>query len=272
MSMSTELRITVGQESPATPNTVVSAKELLSRVNRRLYRYGKAYTQKVDLRPDSGQVVTVYALTNNWVNRNAYRMAMKAWLENTKEERAAAGKNTARWLDFQCSHAPTGYSAGKPVVYDRQTLAATTLIGGEHVGSRVAKDDGTEMTFSWTEPGAALKFNLIEEYDKAGRVLQTPEDSETTLAYQALNSDDMVNTIYERVQEDGDLPPYEPDTFSNGIWTKIATLDASDAQRLSTGYFEALCGVIALEVYNGNGDITVCYKPGKYKGVHALDI
>lgn len=250
---------------------------MLSPINHRLYREGRTYVQKVDLDPNSTQVVEVYALADTWMIHKAWKLAYDTYMKNTQEERAIAGKNAARWADFMVSVSISGFGEARPVQYNSLTLAPAVFGAGEFEISQVSLDNGTDYAFSWTATSGAF-FNILEEYDLAGRTQQSPEDSETVMPYQILNTDDLDSTIYRHVQEDGDLPPYNADSLSAGtIWVHIGTLNAqqaTNAQKLSTGFFRAPCGIVLLKGYGpglaeGDEDISITYQKGSYKGVEA---
>jgi hypothetical protein len=276
MAQPTQRTIRIGQSSPAAGNTICRAKQLLSPINHRLYREGRTYVQKVDLDANSTQVVEVYALADTWMVHKAWKLAYDTYMLNTQEERAIAGKNAARWADFSIGCTVTGFGAAKPIQFDGLTLASTIYTAGEFPLSEVSLDNGTDYTFSWTATSGST-FNVIGEYDLAGRTQGSPEDSETVMPYQALNTDDLDSTIYRHVQEDGDFPPYNPDSLGGTTpLVHIATLNAQqsiNAQKLSTGFFRAPCGIVLLKGYapvdDASQDVSITYKAGSYKGVDA---
>ena len=83
----------------------------------------------------------------------------------------------------------------------------------------------------------------------------------------------------EALQARGNAPPYSATTFPS-VWVKVATLavDASGAQKLSTGFFDAPCGLVHLNALGGadfqdvnslRNNVAVTFAKGDYKGVSA---
>jgi hypothetical protein len=72
----------------------------------------------------------------------------------------------------------------------------------------------------------------------------------------------------------GNSPPYDGNNFNARVWVKIATLDAATAHgKLSTGYFNAPCGLVAVQPSAPSTAITaqlsMTVQSGDYKGVKA---
>ena len=105
--------------SGAAANTLVDTGRFLSVLNRRLYRMGRNYEAKVDLRNDYAGQVEVYVLRDDWVVQKAYQMAYQAYLDNTMEEReGSTGTNVARWEDFRVQSGLTlALNTGLPVLH-----------------------------------------------------------------------------------------------------------------------------------------------------------
>ena len=69
-------------------NTLVDMARNLSVLNRRLYRYGRNYNVKVDVRHDyAGPAIEVFALRDDWAVQKAFQMAYQVYLDNVMEER-----------------------------------------------------------------------------------------------------------------------------------------------------------------------------------------
>jgi len=258
--------------------TVGDAGKLFSIVNRRLYRYGKQYTLKVDLDVDvsvgADVMVEVYALRNNWDNQRAYALAKKTYDEAYAEERALGKGQIARWSDFRITHGVNSATDLDPVLYDRDTLAATVLNQGEHAAS-VVDVGGSNKTFTWGSAGGS-ELSVVAEWDNAGNVSNSPASISTTAPYAGVNSDDLTSNEMTALGNRGDAPPYA-NTGGGDIYVKVATLyyrpGATGMSRLSTGFFPALCGTFVLKSNTAlnNGQVRVTAKLGDYKGLHALD-
>jgi len=258
--------------------TVGDAGKLFSIVNRRLYRYGKMYTLKIDLDVNvtvgADIQVDVYALRNNWDNQRAYALAKKTYDEAYAEERALGKGQIARWSDFRITSGVNGAAELDPVTYDRDTLATTVLNHGEHAAS-VVDVGGSNKTFTWGSAGGS-ELSVLTEWDHAGNVSNSPASISTTAPYAGVNSDDMTSNEMTALGNRGDAPPYS-NTTGGDIYVKVATLyyrpGATGMSRLSTGFFPALCGTFVLNTNAAlsNGSVRVTAKLGDYKGLHALD-
>lgn len=280
MATPTQRTIYIGTDTGTPgPTTTIIAKQLLSPVNHRLYRSGRTYVQKIDLDPESTNRIEVYALADTWMTHGAWRLAFETYKKHNAEEIKAAGKNRGRWSDFQVAF-ELG-NVGRPLQFD-SGFAGVVFTAGEFEDSTVADEGGTDFTFNWIS-SAGTNFNIIAQYDLAGRTQNTPEDIETTLPYATLDNDSLDATIFQNIQDHGNEPPYNADTIpSTAPLVKIATLQgqynqagntSEGIQKLSTGYFRAPCGIVVLRGNLGSahtGDVSVTYKEGNYKGVHAL--
>lgn len=274
--MPTQRKIYIGtNDGTPGPTTTIQAKRMLSPINHRLYRSGRTYVQKIDLDPNSTNRIEVYALADTWMVHNAWKLAFETYNKFNADEIKAAGKNRARWSDFQ-----VGFDIGNVGLPSQYTLAfAQSNFGaGEFDISTVADESGTDLTFDWLF-ASATQLNILSQYDLKGRTQNTPEDFETSIPYQTLDQDALDSSVFEDIQDHGNQPPYNADDISAGTpLIKIATLQADYAggrsnQRLSTGYFRAPCGIVVLRAITGaahTGDVSVTYKEGSYKGVHAL--
>jgi hypothetical protein len=251
---------------------VLDTMRNLSVINRRLYRFGRMPQVKIDMDAGAGQSVQVYALRNDWAVLQAFREGYKTYMEVTKEERKALGKNQiARWEDFRVSPGVTG-DAMYPVLHT-PLLADAVLSQGSFPLSTITLTDQSLKTFTWGLPGAS-EFGLLQEYDLKGNA-QTSPDSDTNDVPYANTTNLMDESQAQNLQEDGANPPYTPTGVNAASpWVRVNTLGETvgGSQRLSTGFFDAPCGLVVL-VGNGpnwNSNAMLCeVKAGDYKGVHA---
>ena len=278
-------RIPIGVEGASLTGTVVGdAGKLLSIANRRLYRYGKMYQIKVDLdmnvTANSDVQIDVYALRNNWDVQRGYALAKKIWEESSAEEREVASSNIARWRDFRIDSGVTGATFADPVIYDNASLAASVANDGEHTVSSVDVG-GVATRFTWGNAGVGL-IDVMGEWTKAGVTSTDPSAVTTTAPYDGVNADEMSDIEMEDLSNDGNNPPYQA-TSDTDCLVKVGTIffRAASAptppvalQRLSTGYFDAPCGLFVLDINTAraNGEISITAKSGDYKGVHALSM
>jgi hypothetical protein len=280
-------RIPIGVDGGTLTGTVVGdVGKLLSIANRRLYRYGNLYQIKVDLdmnvTANADVQIDVYALRNTWDVQRGYALAKKIWDESTAEERESASSNIARWRDFRIDAGVVGATFADPVSNDNASLAAGVDNDGEHDVSNV-DIGGVSTRFTWGNAGAGL-IDVMGEWTKAGITSTDPSSVVTTAPYDGVNADEMSDIEMESLGNDGNNPPYQA-TSPTDCLVKVGTIffraatspaDSGSLQRLSTGYFDAPCGLFALKFNTGqnrpNGDVSITVKSGDYKGVHALSM
>ncbi len=164
-----------------------------------------------------------------------------------------------------------------PLGNNLETAGSTSTYGTantEYEFSEVTDAGGTARTFRWSGTGGNT-FNIIDEYDRTGNAPQAPAAASTEIAYQNLE-DEMDNASMEHIQGDGNLPPYNRTNFENAVWVKVGTLsvNASGQQKLSTGFFVAPAGLIAIESSvpldpSASPILSLELKAGDYKGIHA---
>lgn len=265
-------------DSAISATTTGDAARLLSIANRRLMRYGMNYQIKIDLEPNAAGIATpfavdVYALANTWDVQRAFALAKKTHDEAHADEAEYANK--ARWYDFRIAADVTGAAELTPVRYDQATQAAIVTNDGEFVTSTV-DDGGSQKRFSWSSAsGSAL--NVLSEWSVSGRANADPATVSTSAPYNGVNSDQLSDIESDNLEQHGNNPPYSATSHAD-LMVKVATIryqpGAEGLQRLSTGYFEAPCGLFVLKHNLGganltNGSITFTAKSGDYKGVDA---
>jgi hypothetical protein len=270
---------------------IVDVGRVLSTVNHRLYRQGKTYQVKIDLdnRPDAAAGAAqfdVYALADTWYVQKAWQLARATYLRATADEREKmSSQQIARWEDFRVN---AGVSTGAVNVVPYQyseTLAGALNTDGEFDASEITLADGTtQRTFTWGSTPSASEYSILQEYDKSGDTDLAPSTSSATKAYS--DSDDRVDeSQMDDLASKGNAPPYNATSFTDNVWVKIATLDNSVAgvnpgaggahSRMSTGYFNAPCGLVVLvPSLSGSlaGNVTLTAKSGQYKGVAAMNM
>jgi len=257
----------------------INIEQILSKSNRRLYRHGRNYSVKIDIDPSSTQQYNVYALSDSWMNEKAFQMGYAMYLENSKDERARLkGQQVARWEDFRTQSGASADSLD-PIQYNLENVAVNprqVLTAGEFADTAVTDAAGVRRNFWWKTAGAATRYSLLEEYDKAGNAQPSPDTSTTDMPYDDLMADDSA-TMAADLQTKGNLPPYDANGVnSNEPWIRVGTLQAGASQKLSTGFFTAPCGFVIITANGGLEDAIVdeqtlswTVKAGDYKGVHA---
>lgn len=259
--------------SGAAANTLVDTARNLSVLNRRLYRYGRNYEVKVDVRNDFGGQIEVFALRDDWAVQKSFQMAYQKYLDMTMEEREnLSAPQVARWEDFRIRDGLTlAKNDARPVMHQLGG-GATVLNAGEFELSLVVDGNDAQKTFSWGA-GAASIYGILEEYDKTGDAQTSPESRTTTAPYaDATPTNDEAQ--HDNLQSRGDAPPYDQDGVNAGTpWVRVAVLGGTaGTQKLSSGYFTAPCGLVLLVGYGSdvpNFPASLEVKAGDYKGVHA---
>ena len=263
---------------------IVDVPMMLSKVNHRLYRQSKRYRCKVnitDIPATPGGRATVYVLRDTWFLQAAYQMAFKEYEKNTKEERDNTSKTQmARWQDFRIAlQADSGvtYNVLNPIVTGNNPLTETALANGEFELSRVAKEDGTMMTFGLFGL-ANSRWGILQEYDRSANTSDDPANPQTNSpegAYSGLD-DDHQDAIAEHIRTAGNSPPYDASSLdANFMFRKVGIIGTLGAgqQKFSTGFFDAPLGCIL--IVNGAGptaldgeELELEVQAGDYKGVH----
>lgn len=260
---------------PIGPKLQVSVEQLLSKTNRRLYRQSRYYDMKIDLDPTATRPVDVFVLSDSWMVERALKMGYAMYLENSEAARDRLKDNAiARWEDYRVLSG-AGITIANPLQYS-ELFVPDELDEGEFDITFVVDAAGNQKAFTWGS-ATASRYSLLEEYDKAGNATQDPTFSTGDMPYDDLMADDSQVTG-SNLQNRGNIPPYSP----NGVnatqtWVKVATLQAdSQAQKLSTGFFIAPCGIVLLQDAISptgqaviEGDLSWTVKAGDYKGVHA---
>ena len=263
---------------------VIRTDMLASQMNQQLFRQGMVYDVKLDLEADGDQTVHVWALNPTWILKRSWLLAKKMFDDNVKEEMAILPKSSrAKWRDFRVEDCLVGYGVIKPLVFETPAAASAathdpiTPGRAEYQFSRAYTEEA-ESGWNFGLDSMSSCFDIFEEYRRNWQVLESPaESTDDDVPYDPL-SQDTIDFTMSHLKEDGNLPPY--DDMSGGAaydrkWIYIGALSTqlSGAQRLSTGFFEAPLGIVAVQGYNAatfaDANLKLILKPGKYKGVSA---
>jgi hypothetical protein len=254
---------------------LVKVDRELSRVNHRLYRQSRVPSCKISIDgtlPD-GYSVDVFVLRDTWMNQKAYQMAKETFDKNSAEERAQLSTMAARWNDFRVDFGINAQALDATIAGGH--ISPLRLFGvGEYELSQVTDKAGNANTFRWLGSGIGT-WNIIDEYDRTGNTDSTPSSTVATAAYQSLE-DEIDSNQLDHLSDDGNLPPYSANTIHNEVLTKVATLYVTTGDaKLSTGFFNAPCGLIYLFGEGGATSLTMDQKitlevqAGDYKGIKA---
>lgn len=274
-----ELGITTG---PAPQNGIVNVDSCLSRLNRRLYRQGRVYQCKVDLKSglaDNTQY-TVYALADTWMLRKAWKAAFDNYMEQTSEERATYKGNIARWNDFRLvtSGVFSSASALEPGLTDPSGVSLG-ITAGEYLASKVADDSNNTKFYGIGGSAGGNTFDILAEFDRLGGMSTTPTITQSVAPYGDGDSD-LQNAEIQDVTNSGNFPPYaQNDSHGTNPFRKVGVIHSdTGGQRLTTGYFDAPLGIVIIvsstgqKLWSQGSEITMEVKGGDYKGVHATSL
>jgi hypothetical protein len=251
---------------------------LLSQTNHRLYRYGKRYTQKVDVDPsflNPGTTIDVWALMDTWYVQKAFEEAKIVFHRAYTDEREnLSAEAQARWFDFRITSGISTVDMYPLVDGNPTTPTSSLIVDGEFDDSIVEDSAGVTRTFSWAGATTATSYSVINEYDLAGNTNYGPTFPTGAGPYDDLEADSSAVEM-EALQQRGNRPPYAANSFPS-LWMKVATLTVGNAgnQKISTGYFDAPCGLVYLSatgqtIASMNNGISVTVQSGDYKGVKA---
>jgi len=265
--------------SPGTTEGTFDTGRLLSQINHRLYRYGKRYTQKVDVDPSyvtPGSTIDVWALMDTWFVQKAYEEASTVFHRAYTDERENLTKEArARWFDFRIQNGITAATDLYNVVDGNPSTPTSALIvNGEFNDSIVEDSAGVTRFFTWSGATVGSLYSVIAEYDLAGNTNPAPNVSTGAGPYDDLEADASAVEM-AALQERGNLPPYDANNLPS-VWVKVATLTVGPGgnQKLSTGYFDSPCGLVYIKttgqtIDSLNNGLSVTVQSGDYKGVKA---
>lgn len=252
-------------------NSLVEVPQVLSRMNKRLYRQHMSYRCKVSLNTTNATQahVEVYTLVPNWYVINALRRAKETYDDVMADELEQMGKS--RWHDFRITTDVAGYErlfeghGSQPV--GGQTTTQYTL---EYPASEILCADGNTRTFKISGASNTTGWNVLEEYDRMGN---TAPDAPAGNGGYSNAQESVDNANVQHLQGAGDNPPYRDDQPLALVKVGEIYRDANGNQSYTTGYFDAPLGLILLSGLDPNVHAHGCYlevASGKYKGVDAL--
>lgn len=271
-------KINLFNPTPAAFTGQVDYARLASQVNHRLYRYGKMYSLKVDTDGANlvaGTKIDIYCLQNTWAIQKAFEEAKTVFERAYIDEREnISDKSFARWRDFRCVSGLTGDMLEAAVENSPETPPLNRLSVGEFDLSLVEDSAGVTRFFTWSNTPAATQYSIMNEYNLAGNTTTSPTTPSGGGPYQDLEAD-ASQVEMEAIQQRGNQPPYNANDM-NPIWMRVGTLTigTNGSQKLSTGFFEAPCGILSIVVQGQtwgtlSDGISVTCQAGDYKGVRA---
>lgn len=274
----TQRVINLRSTSVETDYYTLDVARCLSVANHRLYRQGKTYSVKLDVNPGAtAAYYGVFALADTWYVQKAWQLGRSVYLRSTADERAVMSKQKiARWEDFRVGAGLSASTAQLVPAPFSTGLGSVADTAGEFDNSEITLSDGvSQRAFHWGATGGSL-LGLLEEYDKTGNTDLAPSTASAANAYAGTDVG-----VHENQADDlasrGNAPPYDAVNFNPRVWIRIGFLDAASPNgKLSTGYFNAPCGLIAIQPSVPNTEITtqltLTVQAGDYKGVKAMNM
>ena len=290
-----ELRYSMN--ASATPGTSASsyidlAKDL-SAVNRRLYRQGRDYhVKRVTIvsttTPNSGNKVSVGALSDSWVTRNAWRRGFDTWTKMNNDALHNTSKSVkSTWHDFKIRMDLASVTGTQPTPKD---MDGNTYGGGEwsyskYVSPDLGAVDEFEIYMLGDHNGAAGAWNyvgLVKSYAESRATVQVgspnvPSPANTDPLTNVFDYGETIDDVIDNIEAENDEAPY--DTFNyigelnNGPGPTTVQIGTLNEGRLVLGGFNAIAGLLRIDlvstVPNDAFDVVIELAPGKYRGISA---
>jgi hypothetical protein len=246
------------------------------------------YRAKVNFPGDGTGEVHVYKLRDSFMLQKAYGLAMKSWNNSYAEAEHVVKDNVkARWRDFRIDIKPhIGDTIVASLTLSANGIGVTAIpvVVDEYQLALATQTDGTTRDFALRSD--VNTYDIIAEYNKEGKVQDSPSSGTVEAAYEELQAD-LDNDEVGNLQLSGNSPPYDGDsTLPGEILEYVGTIyrDTDGNERITTGFFDAPLGAIftlgtgpgTLDFVNGpNGQpapiqCEVEVQAGDYKGVKAM--
>lgn len=282
-----------GNPGTETSHYIDIAKDL-SRINRRLYRQGRAYHVKritviSSNTPNLGNRVSFATAPDSWVSRMSWKRGFKLWNQmNKKASMGIQGDIAGTWSDFK--------------VYLTDDMRTGNIVGpkdnggnfyaaGEWNYAEIVSPDGTTSADPFYlhllgdhngSAGAWTSVGLVESYGDSRATVQFQDPSLPAAAsddplVNAFDDGTVTDEILNDLEEQNDTPPYShgnyPGAAANGPKPNIVQDTTIVDGRATVGGFTAMCGLIEVEttsaVPNDVFSILVEIAPGSYRGIAA---
>jgi hypothetical protein len=286
--------------SGANTTSYIDLAQVLSMVNRRMYRQGMDYhISKIEVLGGNANAtnssVTVSVVSNNWVTCNAWKKGRMIWDKIQKNAVKAAGAQSAvaKYRDF------------KVLMDSTHDPAANNLFPADVSGTSGATGEWQYSTVDITDPSGVnaeykLKLlggntstvlGLIRGYadSRAYPSTSEPLDSEPNDGwYMEVNDpNDHNEHSVDAATDENDTPPYAVTLYHGDGGGSFDAPMSVGTRSLATinngvhgviGSFVACAGLLRIDHFCGAADTThnvgllIHLKPGSYKGVSAMDM
>lgn len=264
----------------------VEGAHLLSVANRRMYEQHKVYRVKFDL-PEAqlNNQVRVYTLKNSWFNIQALKLAKESYMKATAAERKLINKeNKPKWSQFVIGSPNTWQTIPKASTFIRERDSDGNVdfpsLGSWSISSVENKDTGAGISYSMEAVTTPTKFGILKEYMDKGFASSTPTVVQTDAPYEEIQEMDMSDYEFERLQTNGQNPPYDINSIPNPWVLREITLTSSHAGEstvATTGWIDAPLGWVMIQQDAGVPEPatwlgTLYFAGGDYRGVYGGEI
>lgn len=265
----------------------------MSLVNRKLYRQQGLWTVVgCKFRSDAQTEFQISTAPTTWMTRNSLVMAFNFWKDQQKRAyKAASSSIKPTWQDFKVWMNEEHRSGTELVPRDGGPIGASGPVstsGSEWVKSKLVimetdHDNLAHNELNLIEPemhilgddNGTTNIGIIKNYGLS-RAVQTISEGEPALlgadmsffvrASEAI--DEPVQEIVEHLEDDNDVPPYDPDSygggsvhFNNPVVAQYHSVTATDGGRLQPlGGFAAPNGLVKVQTAGaGNAHDLILY-------------
>ena len=234
VSNPTELRLSFEFEGSGTKFIDIAAA--MSAINRKFVsQQAYFYVSKVELYNDEDAFVDIHTLPDTWVTKNAYKRARTLFVHQMDLLKpVVSGIAPAKYLDFKVymnnRHRTTG--SALPNVYDINSAATeleldewnySQIVSADDDGDANQQADNFYLHMLGGHNGSSDNWNsvgIIKSYAETRTTVPQFQGDETNLditdpllnAFDT-SSEEQINDIATRLQQDNDSPPYDRDVY-----------------------------------------------------------
>ena len=292
----TELRLSFEFDGNSTQ--FIDLARSLSAINRKFVsQQAYFYVSKVEIYNNEDAFVDLHTVPDTWVTKNAYKRG-RAMFEkmNSLLDPAVSGIAAAPYYDFKVymsdRHRTTGSS--DPVTYDINSSPNpevpdewdySQLVSADDDGDSTQQADNFYLHILGGHNGSAANWSsvgLIKSYGESRTTVSTFGGSEAALDItdpimnlMDNSSEEQLNDIATRLQQDNDVPPYDADVYVGenlGMVQQARLVTTTTLGRTATAPgFCAPLGLICVDPQNTATAfrLVITLAPGTYHGCYA---
>lgn len=285
----TERRVVITLPPASSGTQYLDLGLIYAAANHRFMKQGHNFVAKFELDGDPSALLggdeqfVLEVLPTTWPMYGAYKQSRKIYELAVRPEEGLTARKS-RWHDFRVYY-DTAHALQVAGGVQYTPNGINTGFGGgsgEYVYSFVNDDAGTN-TYSFhmignsDMAGTTRSFGAVFEYDRQNDTSVDESSGVQTNYSEILNDVDTGNEA--RLQETGDLPPYNKDNlqlpqkifnlYAPGSGSGPGTSSLGYGVR-STGFIDVPMGLVKISNnIEGTRQIIITFKAGKNKGIHA---